>query len=194
VEFAAQDREIDRQDTRLAEALAEHQSRLRSFLRKQVADQSDVEDILQDAFCELMVAYRLMKPIGHVGGWLFRVARNRVIDSFRKKRPQSLTEATGPDPDRLSLEDLLPSADDGPEAAYWRGELLSELEAALDELPDEQREVFLAHEVEGRSFKDLAVETGLKVTTLLSRKRYAVLHLRQRLQHLYDDYTNRREK
>jgi RNA polymerase sigma factor (sigma-70 family) len=113
VEFAAQDREIDRQDTRLAEALAEHQSRLRSFLRKQVADRSDVEDILQDAFCELMVAYRLMKPIEHVGAWLFRVARNRVIDSFRKQRPPSLSDATGPDPDRLSLEDLLPSADDG---------------------------------------------------------------------------------
>jgi RNA polymerase sigma factor (sigma-70 family) len=194
VEYAAQDREIDRQDTRLAEALAEHQSRLRSFLRKQVADRSDVEDILQDAFCELMVAYRLMKPIGHVGGWLFRVARNRVIDSFRKQRPQSLSDATGPDPDRLSLEDLLPSADDGPEAAYWRRQLLNELEDALDELPDEQREVFLAHEVEGRSFKDLAAETGVKVTTLLSRKRYAVLHLRHRLQYLYDEYTNRREK
>jgi RNA polymerase sigma factor (sigma-70 family) len=156
-----------------------------------VGDEGDAEDILQDVFYELVEAYRLLKPVEQVGAWLFRVARNRITDRFRKKKPETLSNAlmaVGEEEELLHLEDLLPSADAGLEAAYARRVLLEELDAALDELPEEQREAFVAHEIEGRTFKELAQESGLSVNTLLSRKHYAVLHLRQRLQAIYNDF------
>ena len=168
------------QDQRIAEVVKREQSRLRSFIRRRVPDPRDVEDILQDVFYELVEANRLLMPIEHVTGWLFRVARNRIIDLFRKQRPESLSE---------ELSALLPSPDAGPEALYARNVLLEELELAIGELPAEQREVFLGHEVYGRSFKEMADETGVSVNTLLSRKRYAVLQLRRRLRSLYDELT-----
>jgi RNA polymerase sigma factor (sigma-70 family) len=182
---------MTRQDQRISSAVAQEQTRLRNFIRKRVADEGDVEDILQEVFYELVEAYRLMKPVEQVGAWMFRVARNRIADLFRKRRPAAArSDPTGAEEDGDSprLEDLLPSPDAGPEAAYARGVLLEELEAALEELPEEQREVFVAHELEGRSFKELATETGLSVNTLLSRKRYAVLHLRRRLRTIYDEF------
>jgi RNA polymerase sigma factor (sigma-70 family) len=165
-------------------------SRLGNFIRKRVPDPRDAEDILQEVFYELVEANRLLMPIEHVSGWLFRVARNRITDLFRKKKPETFSDAAVVEQDGevLRLEDLLPSPDAGPDAAYARSVILDELEFALDELPDEQREVFVAHELEGRSFRELAAETGVSVNTLLSRKRYAVLHLRQRLQAIYDDF------
>ncbi len=178
------------QDRRITEAVKQEQSRLRNFIRRRVPDPRDAEDILQDVFYALIEANRLLMPIDHVTGWLFRVARNRITDLFRKKRPESLNDAVGDGEDEsLTLEDLLPSPDAGPEALYVRGVLLEELEDALDELPEEQREVFVGHEIEGRSFKEMSAETGVSVNTLLSRKRYAVLHLRERLQSIYDELT-----
>jgi RNA polymerase sigma factor (sigma-70 family) len=181
---------VREQDRKISEAVERERSRLRNFVRRRVADPSDVEDILQDVFFEFVEAYRLMKPIEQAGAWLFRVARNRIIDGFRKKRPELLQDLRGAsdDGEMLSIEELLPSPDAGPEAAYARGVLLEELEAALEELPDEQREVFIAHEIEGKSFKELSAETGVSVNTLLSRKRYAVLHLRDRLQSVYEEF------
>ena len=179
------------QDQRNSEALKLEHSRLRSFIRRRVPDPLDAEDILQDVFCELVEANRLLMPIEHVTGWLFRVARNRITDLFRKKKPESFSDSAVADEDDelLQWEDLLPSPDAGPEALYLRHALLDELELALDELPREQREAFVAHELEGRSFKQMAAETGVSVNTLLSRKRYAVLHLRERLQSIYDEFT-----
>jgi RNA polymerase sigma factor (sigma-70 family) len=177
------------QDQRIAEVVKREQSRLRNFIRRRVPDRRDAEDILQDVFYELVEANRLLMPIEHVTGWLFRVARNRITDLFRKKRPESFsdTAVAGEDDEPLQWEELLPSPDAGPEALYARNVLLDELELAVDELPEEQREVFVAHELEGRSFKEMAAETGVSVNTLLSRKRYAVRHLRGRLQRIYDD-------
>jgi RNA polymerase sigma factor (sigma-70 family) len=154
-----------------------------------VPDPRDAEDILQEVFYELVEANRLLMPIEHVTGWLFRVARNRITDLFRKKKPESFSDAAVVDEndELLRLEDLLPSPDAGPEALYARNVLLDELELAIEELPEEQREVFVAHEVEGRSFAEMAAESGVSVNTLLSRKRYAVLHLRERLQKIYDE-------
>jgi len=179
------------QDERISEAIDRDKTRLRNFIRRRVADPSDAEDILQEVFYELVEAYRLMKPIEQVGAWLFRVARNRITDLFRKRKPEASTSdpVVAEEGESLTLEDLLPSRDAGPEAAYARTVLLEELEDALEELPEEQREVFLAHEIEGRSFKELAVETGLSVNTLLSRKHYAVIHLRERLREVYDEFT-----
>ena len=179
-------------DQPLYEAIEREQPRLRNFIRKRVADVGDAEDILQEIFYELVEAYPLMKPVEQVGAWLFRVARNRITDLFRKrKREASRTDPTAVEKNGewAILEDLLPSPDIGPEAAYARSVLVEELDAALDELPEEQREVFVAHEVEGRSFKELAAETGLSVNTLLSRKHYAVLYLRERLRNIYDEFT-----
>ncbi|HXO21506.1 MAG TPA: sigma-70 family RNA polymerase sigma factor [Thermoanaerobaculia bacterium] len=180
------------QDRRIAEVVTREQSRLRNFIRRRVPDPRDAEDVLQDVFYALVEANRLLMPIEHVTGWLFRVARNRITDLFRKKRPESLAEAGVADEgdELLRLDDLLPSPDAGPEALYARNALLDELELAIDELPEEQREVFVAHELEGRSFKEMAAETGVSVNTLLSRKRYAVLHLRERLQDIYDTFTD----
>ncbi len=179
------------QDGRISEVVKREQSRLRNFIRRRVPDPRDAEDILQDVFFELVEANRLLMPIDHVTGWLFRVARNRITDLFRKKKPESFSDAalTDEDDELLQFEDLLPSPDAGPEALYLRSVLLDELESALDELPQEQREAFIAHELEGRSFKEMAAATGVSVNTLLSRKRYAVLHLRERLQNVYDEFT-----
>ena len=180
-------------DQRISEVVEREQSRLRNFIRRRVPDPRDAEDILQDVFYELVEANRLLMPIEHVTGWLFRVARNRITDLFRKKKPESFSHtavARNEDDDELpALEDLLPSPDAGPAAAYARSVLLDELDAALDELPEEQREVFVAHEIEGRSFKELAARSGLPVNTLLSRKHYAVRHLRRRLKNVYDEFT-----
>src|SRR5438477_7953448 len=175
IETASLKRMALEQDERIVEVVKREQSRLRDFIRRRVPDPRDAEDILQDVFYKLVEANRLLMPIEHVTGWLFRAARNRIIDLFRKKKPESFGD------DLLGLEELLPSADAGPDALYLRSVLLDELDLALDELPDEQREVFIAHELEGRSFKEIAGETGVNVNTLLSRKRYAVLHLRERL-------------
>jgi len=178
-------------EQRISEVVEREQSRLRNFIRRRVPDPRDAEDILQDVFYKLVEANRLLMPIEHVTGWLFRVARNRIADLFRKKRPESFGEAAfeGEDGEVLQIEDLLPSPDAGPDALYVRSVLLDELELALDELPEDQRDVFVAHELEGRSFKRMAAETGVSVNTLLSRKRYAVLHLRERLQSVHDEFT-----
>jgi RNA polymerase sigma factor (sigma-70 family) len=186
-------RMMNEQDRQISEIVAEERSRLRNFIRRRVADPRDAEDILQEVFYELLEANNLLMPIGHVTGWLFRVARNRITDLFRKKRPESFsyTAAADEDDELPQWEDLLPSPDAGPEALYVRRVLLDELELALSELPDEQREVFVAHELEGRSFKELSEVSGVNINTLLARKRYAVLHLRERLQSIYDEFTNK---
>ncbi len=178
------------QNRRIAEVIERERRRLFNFIRQRVDDAGDAEDILQDVFYELIEAYRLMKPVEQVGAWLYRVARNRIIDRFRKRRPEGSGEILPNDTeqDALRLEDLLPSPDAGPEAMYARSVLLEELDAALEELPEEQREVFVAHEMDGRSFKELAEETGLSINTLLSRKHYAVLHLRRRLQAIHEEF------
>ena len=179
-------------DTRISEIIAAERSRLRAFIRRRVPDTSDVEDILQEVFYRLVEANRLLMPIEHVTGWLFRVARNRITDLFRKHEPESFAESTVEDEngEMLQIDDLLPSPDAGPEALYIRHVLLDEVDLALNELPDEQRDVFIAHELEGRTFKELSAETGVNINTLLSRKRYAVLHLRERLQSIYDEFKN----
>jgi len=190
------------QDQRISEVVKREQSRLRNFIRRQVPDPADVEDILQEVFYELVEANRLLMPIDHVTGWLFSVARNRITDLFRRRRRReaTFTEAAGRTQVNnlrytteegghlLQIEDLLPSPDAGPEALYVRSVLLDELELALDALSDEQREVFIAHELEGRSFKELSAESGVNINTLLARKRYAVLHLRERLQNIYEEF------
>jgi len=184
------------QDQRISEVVRREQSRLRNFIRRRVPDPRDAEDILQDVFYELVEANRLLMPINHVTGWLFRVARNRITDLFRKQKPESFsdtageihTEEDGGD-NLLNFEDLLPSPDKGPDALYARNLLLDELELAIDELPEQQRAVFVAHELEGRSFKEIAAESGVSVNTLLSRKRYAVLRLRERLQKIFNETT-----
>jgi RNA polymerase sigma factor (sigma-70 family) len=181
---------MDEQDRRISEVVAEERPRLRNFIRRRVPDPSDVEDIVQEVFYELVEANRLLMPIEHVTGWLFRVARNRITDLFRKKRPENFSDAAVEDEDGelLRIEDLLPSPDAGPDALYIRNLLLEELEFAINELPHEQREVFIAHELEGRSFKELAAESRVKINTLLARKRYAVLHLRGQLQRIRDEF------
>ena len=181
------------QDRQISEIIADERSRLRNFIRKRVPNDADVEDLLQEVFYELVEATRLLMPIEHVTGWLFRVARNRITDLFRKKKPESFSDAAVEDEsgELLQIEDLLPSPEDGPEALYVRSVLLDELEFAIDELPQEQREVFVAHEIEGRSFKELSAETGVSVNTLLSRKRYAVLQLRKQLQSIYAEFTKK---
>ena len=178
------------QDQQISEAIERERPRLRNFIRRRVPDQSDAEDILQEVFSELVEAYRMMKPLEQVTAWLFRVARNRITDLFRSKKREASTEpaVTTEDGETLQWEDLLPAPGAGPESAYARSVLLEEMDAALDELPEEQREVFVAHEFLGYSFKELAEQTGVSVNTLLSRKHYAVLHLRQRLQSIYDDF------
>jgi len=177
------------QDRRIFEAAGRERTRLLSFIRRRVPDPRDAEDILQDVFCELVEANRMLMPIDHITGWLFRVARNRITDLFRKKKPESFSDAAVADGDDelLRLEDLLPSPDAGPDALFARQALLEELELAIAELPPEQRDVFVAHELEGRGFKELAAASGVGINTLLSRKRYAVLHLRERLRSIHDE-------
>jgi len=178
-------------DQRISDVVKREQARLRNFIRRRVPDPRDAEDVLQDVFYRLVEANQLLMPIEHVTGWLFRVARNRITDLFRKKRPENFSDlaVANQDDEVLSFEDLLPSPEAGPEAAFARRVLLEELESALEELPAEQRDVFMAHEFEGRSFQDLAAESGVSVNTLLARKRYALLHLRKRLQSVYDEFT-----
>ena len=179
------------QDRQISEVFIEERSRLRDFIRRRVPDPSDAEDIVQEVFYELVDANRRLMPIEHLTGWLFRVARNRITDLFRKKKPETFSAAAveGQDGEWLQIEDLLPSPEAGPEALYLRGVLLEELEAALNELPGEQLDVFVAHELEGRSFKELSEQSGVKINTLLARKRYAVLHLRERLQQIHDEFS-----
>jgi RNA polymerase sigma factor (sigma-70 family) len=180
-------------DRQLSEIVAEQRARLRNFIRRRVPDPADAEDIVQEVFYELVEANRLLMPIEHVTGWLYRVARNRIIDLFRKKKPERFSDAAteNEDGEILQVEDLLPSPEAGPEALYMRGVLLDELELAIEALPDEQREVFIAHEIDGRSFKELSAETGIGMSTLLSRKRYAILHLRERLQNIYNEFVKK---
>jgi RNA polymerase sigma factor (sigma-70 family) len=184
------------QDQRISEAVSREQSRLRNFIRRRVADPGDAEDILQDVFYELVETYRMMKPVEQVTAWLFRVARNRITDLFRKKsreaqrhEPAWVAQRDGEDGEVLLLEELLPSPHAGPDAAYARSVLVEALDDALEELPEEQREVFVAHELMGYSFKELAAQTGVSVNTLLSRKHYAVVHLRERLRAIYNEFT-----
>jgi RNA polymerase sigma factor (sigma-70 family) len=180
------------QDQRISEAIEREQSRLRNFIRRRVADQEEAEDVLQDVFYELIQAYRMMKPVEQVTAWLFQVARNRITDLFRRKRREGLQSepvAGREDGETLPWEEVLPSSESGPEAAYARGVLLEELDEALEELPATQREVFIAHELLGYSFKEIAAETGVSLNTLLSRKHYAILYLRQRLKAIYDEFT-----
>jgi RNA polymerase sigma factor (sigma-70 family) len=186
---ASLDRMAPDEDRRIAEVVEREASRLRRFIRRRVPDPRDAEDVLQDVFYALVEANRLLMPIDHVTGWLFRVARNRLTDLFRRKKAESFGDAAvGEDDELRHLEDLLPSPDAGPEALYARNLLLDELELAIEELPEEQREAFVAHELEGRSFREMAAETGVSVNTLLSRKHYAVLRLRKRLQGIHDEF------
>ena len=187
--------EIENEDRRLSEILAEDRARLRDFIRARVPNEADAEDLLQEVFYEAIVAYRLMEPVQRWSAWMFRVARNRIIDRFRKKRLERVDSTPlipAEDGDRLFLEDVLPSLEAGPEAAYARSVLLEELEEAIEELPEAQREVFVAHEIEGESMKDIARRTGANLNTVLSRKRYAVLALRRRLQAIYDTFAGGR--
>jgi RNA polymerase sigma factor (sigma-70 family) len=188
-EAASLERMALEQDQRITEVVKREQSRLRNFIRRRVPDEFEAEDVLQDVFYKLVEANRLLMPIDHVTSWLFQVARNRITDLFRKKKPENFSDATVEvEDDTLLLEDLLPSPDDGPDALYARTVLLDELEDALDELPEEQRDVFVGHELEGLSFKEMAAETGVSVNTLLARKRYAVRRMRERLQRIYDEF------
>jgi len=179
------------QDGRIAQVFAEQSARLRNFIRKRVPNESDAEDLVQEVFYELVEASRLLMPIEYVTGWLYQVARNRITDLFRKKRPESFSDAAAMDEDGalIQIEDLLPSPDAGPDALYLRKLLIDELEVAISELPKEQREVFVAHELDGRSFSELAAESGVNLNTLLSRKRYAVLELRKRLERIHEEFT-----
>lgn len=177
------------QNRRLTETISRESGRLGSFIRQRVPDPGDAEDILQDVFFELVAAWRLPEPIEQVGAWLFRVARNRIVDRFRKRREEALPlAATTDDEDSaLWLDKALPSTDGGPEAAYLRRLWLEAIGEALDELPPGPRDVFIAHELDGLSFKNMAAESGTPLNTLLGWKRQAILHLRQRLQPLYDE-------
>jgi len=185
---------VTEQDQKISEAISRDEPRLRNFIRRRVADQAEAEDILQEVFYELVEAYRMMRPVEQVTAWLYRVARNRIIDLFRRKNREGVradSAGLSEDGEVLLWEELLPSPDAGPEAAYARSLLLEQLDDALDELPEEQREVFLAHELMGYSFKEISEQSGLSVNTLLSRKHYAVLHLRERLRAIYDQLKGR---
>jgi RNA polymerase sigma factor (sigma-70 family) len=188
---------MTQQDQQISEVVDHEYAGLRRFIRRRVADSAEAEDILQDVFYELIETYRLMKPVEQVGAWLFRVARNRIVDVFRRKRreasrvaPVSSSEAE----DWLQLDDVLPSSDGGPEASYFRMVLAEEMDDALDELPEEQREVLIANELMGYTFQEIAERTGVGINTLLSRKRYAVQHLRKRLQSIYDEFLDEQGK
>ncbi|MDR3753038.1 MAG: sigma-70 family RNA polymerase sigma factor [Terracidiphilus sp.] len=178
------------QDRQISEMVAEQGSRLRNFIRKRVPNEADAEDLLQEVFSEVVEAFRLHDPIAEWSAWMFQVARNRIVDFFRRKQRWTYAGNPSPEPDEaeISLLDSLPSPDAGPAEAYAQTVLLDALEEALDELPVEQREVFIAHEVDGESFKQIAARTGVSVNTLLSRKHYAVARLRSRLSGLYNEF------
>jgi RNA polymerase sigma factor (sigma-70 family) len=183
------DRMASDENRRIADVVEREQSRLGRFIRRRVANPSDAEDILQDVFAELVEANRLLMPIEHVTGWLFQVARNRIVDLFRRKTPEAFGDTAAEDGERVPWEELLPSPDAGPDAEYARAALVDAIEDAIDELPADQRDVFVAHELDGKSFKEIAADTGVNLNTLLSRKRYAVRHLRERLQRVHDEFT-----
>lgn len=179
------------QNERIKHTVQKERRRLFDFIRKRVPKDEDAEDILQDVFYELVESYRLMQPIEQISAWMFRVARNKIIDMFRKKKPEPLstqTNAGDEEGERLNLADLLPDAADGPEAVYARKVMIEALATALEELPREQREVFVMHELEDKSFKEISATTGVQVNTLLSRKRYAVLYLRESLREMYEEF------
>jgi RNA polymerase sigma factor (sigma-70 family) len=178
------------QDSEIASVVRRERGRLLSFIRKRVADAAEAEDVLQEAFYELVAAYRLMQPVEQVGAWLMRVARNRIIDRFRRRRPQLLGDLAPEEEEQgdSALERLLPVVEDGPDTALVRELMMEKLEQALAELPTEQREVFVAHELEGASFKELSARSGVGINTLLSRKRYAVLRLQERLREAYEEW------
>jgi RNA polymerase sigma factor (sigma-70 family) len=182
------------QDQSISDAFSREGPRLRNFIRKHVADPGDAEDILQDVFYELVEAYRMIRPVEQVTAWLFRVAHNRIADLFRRKSREGLRTGSAPlteDGEMFLPENFLRSPDAGPEEAYVRGILIKELDDALDELPEEQREAFIAHELMGYSFKEMAARSGIGVNTLLSRKHYAVVHLRNRLRAIYEEFAKR---
>lgn len=185
----SQDLMNDRNSDITATVLRER-TKLGNFIRRRVRDATEADDILQDVFYEFVEAYRLPETIEQVSAWLFRVARNRIIDRFRKKKEQSISsmgEDLDRDEDEYRLDLALPSMDAGPDAVFARSMVLEALQNALDELPENQREVFIAHEIAGNSFKQIAEQSGVALNTLLARKRYAVLHLRNRLQTVYDE-------
>jgi RNA polymerase sigma factor (sigma-70 family) len=192
--IAAHTAAMTERNKRVAETVVRERARLLYFIRQRVPGPADAEEVLQDVFFDLVEAYRLPEPIEHIGAWLFRVARNRIIDRLRRRKPEQALAAAAAQEDEQSvsrLQALLPAADAGPETAYARAVMVEQLEAALAELPREQRWVFIAHELEGRSFKELAAQSGVGLNTLLARKRYAVLHLRRRLQAIRDEFTDR---
>ncbi|WP_175886052.1 sigma-70 family RNA polymerase sigma factor [Burkholderia sp. BCC0044] len=177
-------------DRDITATVMRERTRLGNFIRRRIRDPDDAEDVLQDVLHEFVQAYRLPAPIEQASAWLFRTARNRIIDRFRKKKEQPLADLLDADDEADSeyrLDLALPSHDAGPEALYARTLLLKALQDALDELPANQREVFIAHELDGQSFKEMAAQSGVTLNTLLARKRYAVLHLRARLQPIYDE-------
>jgi len=181
------------QDRQISDVIAKERSRLRSFIRKRVPNEADVEDLLQEVFSRLVEANRLLMPIDYVTGWLFTVARNLITDLFRRSTPESFADASreNDEGELLAIEDLLPSPDAGPEDLFLREVLIDALQWALAELPQDQRAVFVAHEIEGHSFKEISAETGIGINTLLSRKHYAVLHLRESLRRTYDEFVRK---
>ena len=181
------------QDRELSATVRRERGRLLAYIRRWIADTAEAEDILQEALFELVLAYRMLQPVEQAGAWLARVARNRIIDRFRRGGRLRPHEARADEDDAAGggLAELLPAADGGPEAAAMREVLLAEIEAALAELPAEQREVFVAQELDGVSFRELARRTGVSINTLLSRKRYAVRFLRTRLQAAWDEWLTR---
>lgn len=185
----------ERQGPSVGETVRKERSRLLTFIRRRLPDPDDAEDILQDVFMELTEAYELAKPIERVASWLFAVARHKISDWYRKTPPGRLVSIDATDEDDGEMPVLgawLAATDDtGPESEFFRETLMDALTDALAELPAEQREVFVQHELEGRSFRDMAAEWNVPVNTLLSRKRYAVLHLRERLRDLYDDFLDK---
>ena len=176
------------QDRQIAAVMLRERGRLLAFIRRRIDDAAEAEDILQEAFYELVAAARLAQPVEQIGAWLLRVVRNRIIDRFRRKRPELLLDRAGGADEERVLDELLPAADGTPETAAMRAVLLDEIEAALEELPREQREVFIAQELDGLTFRELAERSGESINTLLARKRYGVLRLRERLQAVYDDW------
>ena len=184
------------EDQRIADLVARESPRLLGFIRSRVPNPADADDLLQEVLYELVLATRLLKPIDLASAWLYRVARNRITDLFRKKRPENFTDldSIAGDGEFAHFEDLLPSAEAGPEEALLRARLLAEMERAIAELPAEQRFVFVAHAIEGRSFKEIATDTGINQNTLLARKHYAVAYLRKRLEATHNDFiSNKRD-
>jgi RNA polymerase sigma factor (sigma-70 family) len=171
-------------------AFRSDRKRLFDFIRRRVRTRADAEDILADVFYQMVASYSVTEPIEKMTSWLFTVARNKIIDWYRKRKPESFRQQEDEGALPLNLEDVLFDPDQNPDVLYERSRLWTELADALDDLPDDQRDVFVMHELDGKSFKEIAEITGEPVNTLLSRKRYAILSLRDALQELYDDFNN----